>query len=142
MDAQRHRATTGGGEAITHLLESAGHLPEAADLYLKAGLTERAAKEKGIEYRVGKFSLKSHGKAIADGAAEGMVKLIVSKKYGEILGGHIIGQNASELIHEICVAKALEGTVDDIIATMHAHPTMAESMHEAALGAEGRMIHG
>jgi dihydrolipoamide dehydrogenase len=82
------------------------------------------------------------GKAIADGAAEGMVKLIVSKKYGEILGGHIIGENASELIHEICVAKALEGTVDDIIATMHAHPTMAESMHEAALGAEGRMIHG
>ena len=63
------------------------------------GLTERAAKEKGIEYRVGKYSLKSHGKAIADGAAEGMVKLIVSKKYGEILGGHIIGENASELIH-------------------------------------------
>jgi dihydrolipoamide dehydrogenase len=106
------------------------------------GLTERAAKEKGIEYRVGKYGLKSHGKAIADGAAEGLVKVIVSKKYGEILGGHIIGENASELIHEICVAKALEGTVDDIIATMHAHPTMAESIHEAALGAEGRMIHG
>jgi dihydrolipoamide dehydrogenase len=106
------------------------------------GLTERAAKEKGIDYRVGKYGLKSHGKAIADGAAEGLVKIIVSKKYGEILGGHIIGENASELIHEICVAKALEGTVDDIIATMHAHPTMAESIHEAALGAEGRMIHG
>jgi len=106
------------------------------------GLTERAVKEKGIEYRVGKYGLKSHGKAIADGAAEGLVKIIVSKKYGEILGGHIIGENASELIHEICVAKALEGTVDDIIATMHAHPTMAESMHEAALAAEGRLIHG
>jgi dihydrolipoamide dehydrogenase len=106
------------------------------------GMTERAAKEKGIEYRVGKYSLQAHGKAIADGANVGFVKLIVSKKYGEILGGHIIGENASELIHEICVAKSLEGTVDDIIATMHAHPTMAESMHEAALGAEGRMIHG
>jgi dihydrolipoamide dehydrogenase len=106
------------------------------------GMTERQCKEKGIEYRVGKYGLKSHGKAIADGAAEGLVKIIVSKKYGEILGGHIIGQNASELIHEVCVAKALEGTVDDIIATMHAHPTMAESMHEAALAAEGRLIHG
>jgi dihydrolipoamide dehydrogenase len=106
------------------------------------GMTERQCKEKGIEYRVGKYGLKSHGKAIADGAAEGLVKIIVSKKYGEILGGHIIGQNASELIHEVCVAKALEGTVDDLIATMHAHPTMAESMHEAALAAEGRLIHG
>ncbi|MFO0782732.1 MAG: dihydrolipoyl dehydrogenase [Phycisphaerales bacterium] len=106
------------------------------------GMTERQAKEKGIEYKVGKYGLKSHGKAIADGADEGLVKIIVSKKYGEILGAHIIGQNASELIHEICLAKSVEATLDDIIATMHAHPTMAESVHEAALGADGRMIHG
>ncbi len=112
-------------------------LPQIASV----GMTEKQAKDKGIEYRVGKYGLKSHGKAIADGAAEGLVKLIVSKKYGEILGAHIIGENASELIHEVCVAKSLEGTVDDLIATMHAHPTMAESIHEAALGAEGRIIH-
>ena len=68
--------------------------------------------------------------------------MITSEPYGEILGAHIVGENASELIHEICVAKRLEATAEDIITTMHAHPTMAESMHEAALAAEGRLIHG
>lgn len=106
------------------------------------GMTEKQAKDKGVEYKVGKYGLKSHGKAIADGADEGLVKIIVSKKYGEILGAHIIGQNASELIHEICLAKSVEATLDDVIATLHAHPTMAESIHEAALAADGRMIHG
>jgi dihydrolipoamide dehydrogenase len=106
------------------------------------GMTEKQAKEKGIDYKVGKYGLKSHGKAIADGADEGLVKIVVSKKYGEILGAHIIGQNASELIHEICLAKSVEATIDDVIATMHAHPTMAESIHEAALAADGRLIHG
>ncbi len=105
-------------------------------------MTEKQAKEKGIDYKVGKYGLKSHGKAIADGADEGLVKIVVSKKYGEILGAHIIGQNASELIHEICLAKSVEATIDDVIATMHAHPTMAESIHEAALAADGRLIHG
>ncbi len=106
------------------------------------GLTERQAKEKGLDYKIGKYALTSHGKAVADAANEGLVKIVVSKKYGEILGAHIIGQNASELIHEICLAKSVEATIDDVIATMHAHPTMAESIHEAALGADGRMIHG
>lgn len=105
------------------------------------GLTERAAKEAGIEYKVGVYSLKSHGKAIAVGADEGMVKLITSKPYGEILGAHIIGEDASELIAELTLAKRLEGTAEDIISTIHAHPTMAESIHEAALATEGRMIH-
>jgi len=105
------------------------------------GMTEKQARDKGIEIKVGKYGLKSHGKAIADGADEGLVKIIASKKYGEILGAHIIGQNASELIHEICLAKSVEATIDDVIATMHAHPTMAESVHEAALSADGRVIH-
>jgi dihydrolipoamide dehydrogenase len=106
------------------------------------GMTEAQAKDKGLKYHVGMYPLKSHGKAIADGANEGVVKVITSEPYGEILGAHIVGENASELIHEICVAKRLEATAEDIITTMHAHPTMAESIHEAVLATEGRMIHG
>jgi dihydrolipoamide dehydrogenase len=105
------------------------------------GMTERQVKEKGIEYSKGEYSLKSLGKAIAVGAADGMVKILASKPYGEILGAHIIGKDASELIAEIGLAIRLEATVEDIISTMHAHPTMAEAIHEAALGTEDRMIH-
>ncbi|MHC4414232.1 MAG: dihydrolipoyl dehydrogenase [Planctomycetota bacterium] len=105
------------------------------------GLTERQVKARGIEHRVGKYQLKAHGKAVALGAAEGLVKIITSKPYGEILGAHIIGADASELIAELGLAKRLEGTAEDIISTVHAHPTMAEAIHEAALGTEGRMIH-
>jgi dihydrolipoamide dehydrogenase len=71
-----------------------------------------------------------------------MVKIITSKPYGEILGAHIIGEDASELIAEIGLAKRLEATAEDIISTMHAHPTMAESVHEATMATQGRMIHG
>ena len=90
---------------------------------------------------MGKYSLKAHGKAIAVGATEGMVKIITSEPYGEILGAHILGEDASELIAEIGLAKRLEATAEDIISTVHAHPTMAESIHEAALATEGRAIH-
>ena len=106
------------------------------------GLTERACKEQGLEYTTGTYQLKAHGKAIAVGKTEGLVKVITSKPYGEILGAHIIGEDASELIAEMGLAKRLEATAEDIISTMHAHPTMAESMHEATLATEGRMIHG
>ena len=105
------------------------------------GMTERDAKAKGIDYTVGVYQLKSHGKAIAVGATEGLVKIIASKPYGEILGAHIIGEDASELIAEMGLAKRLEATVEDIISTVHAHPTMAESIHEAALATEKRAIH-
>ena len=106
------------------------------------GLTERAAKEQGLDYTVAKYQFKAHGKAIAVGATDGLVKLITSKPYGEILGCHIIGEDASELIGEICLAKRLEATVEDVISTMHAHPTMHEALHEVALAADGRVIHG
>jgi len=105
------------------------------------GKTEQQLMDEGVEYIKGVYSLKSHGKAIAVGATEGMVKLLASKPYGEILGAHIIGHDASELIAEIGLAIRLEATVEDIISTMHAHPTMAESIHESALGTEDRMIH-
>lgn len=105
------------------------------------GLTERAAKEKGIEYKTGIYQLKAHGKAMATGATDGFVKLVVSKKYGEILGAHIFGEDASELISELGLAKRLEATAEDIISTVHAHPTMHEAIHEAALATEGRTLH-
>jgi dihydrolipoamide dehydrogenase len=105
------------------------------------GLTEREVKASGIGYNVGMYSLKPHGKAIAVGATDGFVKIITSKPYGEILGAHILGEDASELIAEISLAKRLEATAEDIISTVHAHPTMHEAIHEAALATEGRMIH-
>ncbi len=105
------------------------------------GMTEKELQDLGVEYTKGSYSLKAHGKAIAVDAADSFVKLLASKKYGEILGAHIIGKDASELIAEVGLAIRLEATVEDIISTMHAHPTMAESIHEAALGTEGRMIH-
>lgn len=105
------------------------------------GLTEKQAAEKGIDHVVGRYQLKAHGKAVAVGAGEGLVKIIASKPYGEILGAHIIGEDASELIAEMGLAKRLEATTEDIISTIHAHPTMAEAIHEAALATEGRTIH-
>lgn len=105
------------------------------------GMTEQQLKDAGIDYIKGEYSLKSHGKAIAVGAVEGIVKILASKPYGEILGAHIIGHDASELIAEVGLAIRLEATIEDIVSTMHAHPTMAESIHEAALGTEDRMIH-
>ncbi len=105
------------------------------------GMTEREVKARGIEYTVGSYQLKAHGKAVAVGANEGLVKIITSMPYGEILGAHIIGEDASELIAELGLAKRLEATAEDIISTVHAHPTMSEAIHEAALATEGRMIH-
>ncbi|MSR44358.1 MAG: dihydrolipoyl dehydrogenase [Phycisphaerales bacterium] len=106
------------------------------------GMTEREVKAKGLKYKVGKYPLKSHGKAIAVGATDGLVKIMTSDPYGEILGAHIFGEDASELIGELGLAKRLEATAEDIISTVHAHPTMHEAIHEAALATEGRVIHG
>ena len=106
------------------------------------GMTEAAAREAGHDVKIGKFSLAALGKAIATGSAEGFVKIVTSEPYGEILGAHIIGKDASELIHEFCLAIRLEATAEDIISTMHAHPTMSEALHEAALSVEGRALHG
>ena len=105
------------------------------------GMTEQQVKDAGIDYIKSEYSLNAHGKAIAVGATEGIVKILASKPYGEILGAHIIGHDASELIAEVGLAIRLEATIEDIVSTMHAHPTMAESIHEAALGIEDRMIH-
>jgi len=110
------------------------------------GKTERAligsGMKKGEDYRVGSFQFKGHGKAIAAGQNVGMIKILSSIPHGEILGAHIVGDQATELIGEFALAMSVEATTDDIINTMHAHPTMYEAIHEAALAAEGKVIHG
>ena len=105
------------------------------------GKTERALKEAGIEYTVGKIPFVAIGKAIAAGEPDGFAKLLYGKKHGELLGAHIIGDNATELIAEMGLALDQELTAEEIHATIHAHPTMSEVIHEATLAAEGHAIH-
>lgn len=105
------------------------------------GLTEAQAKEAGHDVKVGKFSFQASGKAMAVGDTTGFVKLVFDAKYGELLGAHIVGSEATELIAELGVAKALETTWEDIAMTIHAHPTLSESIMEAALDAFGSAIH-
>ncbi|WP_019229896.1 dihydrolipoyl dehydrogenase [Sedimentibacter sp. B4] len=108
--------------------------------FASVGLTEETAKASGIEYTVGKFPLAANGKSMIMGE-DGMVKIIAGKKYKEILGAHILGPRATDLIGELALAIALEATIDEVIATIHAHPTVAESIKEAALAVEKRAIH-
>ena len=111
--------------------------PEVASV----GKTERALKAEGIEYKVGKFPYQALGKAQASGETEGFAKLLFGKEHGEVLGAHIIGENATDLIAEMGLAVTMEATIDDIHATIHAHPTLAEAIHEATLDADGHAIH-
>lgn len=105
------------------------------------GLTERKAREAGLKFKLAKFPYKASGRAVASGEAEGFVKLITGEKHGEILGAHIIGSEASELIAEMGLAMSLEATTDEIISTIHAHPTLSEMIAEAALVARGTPLH-
>jgi dihydrolipoamide dehydrogenase len=105
------------------------------------GLTEAKAKEGGRELAIGKFPFTANGKAVALGETEGFVKVIADKKTGEILGVHIIGPEATEMIHEFAVGRTLEATVDEIMHTIHAHPTLSEAALEATLAALGHAIH-
>ncbi len=105
------------------------------------GLTEKKAKELGYELRIGKYNFRSHGKSIANGETVGFVKLIFDKKYDELLGAHIIGSEATELIAELGMAKSLEATGESIFKTVHAHPTLSEAIMEAAADAYGEAIH-
>ena len=105
------------------------------------GLTEQACKDQGLDYNVGTFPFQASGKAQALGETDGFVKMITGKKHGEILGCHMVGENVTELIAEMGLARRLEATAEEIINTVHAHPTLSEAVHEAALGAEGKMLH-
>ena len=105
------------------------------------GQNEEQLKAAGIDYQKGDFPFAANGRAKALGAAEGFVKILCDSNTDEILGAHIIGPNASELIHELAVAMEYYAASEDIARTMHAHPTLAEAIHEAALAVDGRAIH-
>jgi dihydrolipoamide dehydrogenase len=111
--------------------------PQVASL----GLTEAQARERGFKVKVGKFPFSASGKAIALDDYEGMVKFVVDDEFGELLGAHIIGPEAAELLSEIGVAKQLEYSADDIARTVHAHPTLSEAIMEAALAAGEGAVH-
>lgn len=105
------------------------------------GLTEKAAKEKGLKYKVGRFPFQASGKALSVGEPDGFVKLLFNEEHGEIIGAHIIGSEATEMIAELGLAITLEATYEDLEATIHAHPTLSEAVHEATSNAFGHAIH-
>lgn len=128
-----------------------GHKPKKVTIFpgctychpqvASVGLTEAAAKEKGLKYKVGKFPYAASGKALAVGEPEGFVKIIYGEPHGEIIGAHIIGADATEMIAELGLAMTLEATKDEIESTIHAHPTLAEMLKEATEVASGHPIH-
>ncbi|HEX5830058.1 MAG TPA: dihydrolipoyl dehydrogenase [Gemmatimonadaceae bacterium] len=111
--------------------------PEVASI----GLTERQCKEQRLDYTVGKFPFSANGRARTSGETEGFVKILREARYGEILGAHIIGPHATELIHELVVARENEFTVEEVDLAIHAHPTLIEAVAEAALDSMGKMVH-
>jgi dihydrolipoamide dehydrogenase len=111
--------------------------PEIASV----GMTEKAAREAGYEIKVGKFPFTASGKASAAGSKEGFIKVVFDAKYGEWLGAHMIGDNVTEMIAEVVVARKLETTGHEIIKSIHPHPTMSEAIMEAVAAAYGEVIH-
>lgn len=111
--------------------------PESASV----GLTEAKARERYKEVKIGKFTFKHNGKAMGIGETDGFIKIITEPKYGEILGVHMVGPHVTDLITEAVIAMRNELTVDEMIATIHPHPTLAEVVQEAAYDARGRAIH-
>jgi len=105
------------------------------------GVSEAKAKENGREVMVGKFPFTASGKAVALGETDGFVKVVADKATGEILGVHIVGPEATEIIHEFAVGRTLEATLEEIMHTIHAHPTLSEAALEATLAALGQAIH-
>ncbi|MGD1848604.1 MAG: dihydrolipoyl dehydrogenase [Salibacteraceae bacterium] len=150
------------GQALAHVASAegiicvekiAGHHPEALDYnnipgctycspeVASVGMTEKAAKEAGYDVKVGKFPFSASGKAKASGHSEGFVKVIYDAKYGELLGGHMIGYNVTEMIAELVAARKLETTGNEILKAVHPHPTMSEAVMEATAAAYDEVIH-
>jgi dihydrolipoamide dehydrogenase len=146
-------AHVASAEGIICVEKIAGHHPEPLDYknipgctycspeVASVGLTEQAAKDQGKTIKVGKFPFSASGKASAAGAKDGFVKLIFDDKYGELLGAHMIGANVTEMIAEIVAIRKLETTGEELIKTVHPHPTMSEAIMEAAAAAYGEVIH-
>lgn len=146
-------AHVASAEGITCVEKIAGLNPEAIDYgnipgctycfpeVASVGYTEKAAKEAGYEVKVGKFPFSASGKASASGHKDGFVKLIFDAKYGELLGGHMIGANVTEMVAELVAVRKLETTGHELIKTVHPHPTLSEAVMEAAAAAYGEVIH-
>jgi dihydrolipoamide dehydrogenase len=146
-------AHVASAEAITCVEKIAGHHPEPINYnnipgctycspeIASVGYTEAKAIEAGYEVKVGKFPFSASGKASAAGAKDGFVKLVFDKKYGELLGAHMIGANVTEMIAEIVAIRKLETTGHELIKTIHPHPTMSEAIMEAAAAAYDEVIH-
>jgi dihydrolipoamide dehydrogenase len=146
-------AHVASAEGIICVEKIAGHHPEPLNYgnipgctycspeVASVGMTEKAAKEAGYEIKVGKFPFSASGKASAAGAKDGFVKLIFDAKYGELLGGHLIGANVTEMVGELVAVRKLETTGEELIKTVHPHPTMSEAIMEAAAAAYGEVIH-
>ena len=105
------------------------------------GLTEAQARERGYQVKIGRFPFRANGKAMASADTDGFVKFVADADYGEMLGVHIVGPEATDLIAEAALALGMESTVADVSRTVHAHPTLSEAVKEAALAAEGKAIH-
>ncbi len=146
-------AHVASAEGIICVEKLAGHHPEPLNYgnipgctycspeVASVGMTEKAAKEAGYDIKVGKFPFSASGKASAAGAKDGFVKLIFDAKYGELLGGHLIGANVTEMVAELVAVRKLETTGEELIKTVHPHPTMSEAIMEAAAAAYGEVIH-
>ena len=146
-------AHVASAEGIICIEKIAGHHPEPLDYgnipgctysnpeIASVGITEKVAKEKGLDVKIGKFPFSASGKASAAGTKDGFVKLIFDAKYGELLGAHMIGANVTEMIAEIVAVRKLEITGEALIKTVHPHPTMSEAIMEAAAAAYGEVIH-
>ena len=145
-----HAAMAQGIAAVEHIMGAPVHYnpktvpgcvyssPEVAAV----GMTEKQAADAGMDYSVGLFSLANNGKSLIDDAGRGFVKIIADKKFGEVLGVHIIGSRATEMIGEAALCMNMEGTVEDIANSIHAHPTVSEAMGEAAMAVLGKPLHG
>ena len=146
-------AHVASAEGITCVEKIAGHSPEPIDYgnipgctycfpeVASVGMTEAQAKEAGHDIKVGKFPFSASGKASASGHKDGFVKLIFDAKYGELLGGHMIGANVTEMVAELVALRKLETTGHELIKTIHPHPTLSEAVMEAAAAAYGEVIH-
>lgn len=145
-----HTATYEAVQAIEGMFVE-GHKPKSVESFpsctychpqvASVGKTERALKDEGTAYKVGKFPFQAIGKAVASGETDGFVKLLYGEEHGEILGAHIVGDNATELISTLGLGIVAELTDEDIHSTIFAHPTLSEAIHEATLAVENQAIH-
>lgn len=144
-----HKAEEEGVAAVEHMAGKYGHVNYAAVANVvytwpeiaSVGMSEEEAKAAGREYKVGKFPFSANGRAKAMGDTDGFVKILADAKTDRMLGAHILGPRASDLIAELALAIEFEASAEDIARSVHAHPTLPEAVKEAALGVDGRMIH-